>query len=231
MALSLRLQTLCDTVDPCESLCDVGCDHGYVSIELARTGKAKKVLAMDINEGPLKSAVDNINRAGLSDRIETRLSNGLHNIKDRESFDSILIAGMGGRLMTEILTEGIKTVDKAKQLLLQPQSEIFLVREFLRTHGFGIFREICLKDAGKYYFIIDARRDVPVSTSKDSFFFDRYSEYLLDKGDGLYREFLLTGLENNGKYIKQAGNGNIESLTAEKENLERALDLIDRKGN
>ncbi len=231
MALSLRLQTLCDTVSPCESLCDVGCDHGYVSIELARTGKAKKILAMDINEGPLKSAVSNIQRAGLSDSIETRLSNGLHNIKTGESFDTVLIAGMGGRLMEEILTEGLETASKTKQLLLQPQSEIFLVREFLRNHGFGIFREICLKDAGKYYFIIDARREVPVSVPEDVFFFDRYSKYLIDKKDGLYREFLLTGLKNNEKYIKQAGDGNIESLTLEKENLERALNLMDRKGN
>ena len=229
MTLSLRLQTLCDAAQPCDSLCDVGCDHGYVSIELAKTGKAKKVLALDINEGPLMSASYNVREAGLSDKIETRLSNGLHNIKEGEAFDVILIAGMGGRLMREILSEGKSTVDGASQLLLQPQSEIFLVRKFLRETGFGIRREICLKDAGKYYFIIDAGRDVPVSAG-DTDFTDRYSSYLIEEQDPVYKEFLLAGLKNNEKYTAQAGDACPESLVTEKRDITRALKLMEKKG-
>ncbi len=227
MNLSLRLNKICEAVNECESLCDVGCDHGYVSIELVKSGKVSKVLAMDVNEGPLASAKANISAAGLSGKIETRLSDGLHNIKEGESFDAILIAGMGGRLTEKILTEGRETVLCAKQLILQPQSEIFLVRRLIKKLGFEIIREFCIKDAGKYYFLMDARRAENTSEepSGDSEFFEKYSKFLLCSKDPVYREFLLHRAQNIDSYLMRAGDGSPE-LCTEKEELKKALEFF-----
>lgn len=227
MNLSLRLNKICEAVNECESLCDVGCDHGYVSIELVKSGKVSRVLAMDVNEGPLASAKANIGAAGLSEKIETRLSDGLHNIKDGECFDAILIAGMGGRLTEKILTEGRKTVLCAKQLILQPQSEIFLVRRFIKKHGFEIKREYCIKDAGKYYFLIDAGKTEGAlkELPGDSEFFEKYSEFLLRSKDAVYREFLEHRAQNIDSYLMRAGDNSPE-LCTEKEELKKALEFF-----
>ncbi len=210
--LSDRLQRLCDEVSPCGNLADIGCDHGYVSMELVKTGKAAHVLAMDVNEGPLERARENVKAAGLSEQIELRLSDGLHNTMPDEHFDTILIAGMGGRLMTGILADGLHKVAEAARLVLQPQSEIFLIREFLFTHSFSIEREVCLKDRDKFYFIINAvnpagsgAKAPDPTTLPDPFFFE-YSEYLLRNRDEVYREYLSKSLETAKGYLEKAGD-------------------------
>ena len=227
MNLSLRLNKICEAVNKCESLCDVGCDHGYVSIELVKSGKVSSVLAMDVNEGPLASAKANISAAGLADRIETRLSDGLHNTKSDESFDAILIAGMGGRLTEKILTEGREIVLRAKQLILQPQSEIFLVRRLIKELGFEIKREYCIKDAGKYYFLIDAGKSEGTvkEDDRDADFFEKYSKYLLCAKDPVYREFLWHRAQNIDSYLMRAGDNSPE-LCTEKEELKKALEFF-----
>ena len=243
--LSDRLCKLCEIVPACDRLADVGCDHGYVSIELVRTGKVQQVLALDVNEGPLERARENVLAAGLGDRIELRLSDGLHNTEPGRHFDTILIAGMGGRLMKDILTEGIEKVRDASWLVLQPQSEIFLIREFLSAERYGILREVCLEDRGKYYFIILAanRRifrnettpdgpgaeDMSVTAGnsqdapamQDPFFFE-YSGYLLDNRDREYGKYLEKELKAAKSYLLKAGDKG-ERLSSEIEDIKRAL--------
>ncbi len=155
MQLSQRLKAVADTVTIGNRVADVGCDHAYISIYLIKNDIAPKVIAMDVNKGPLKKAAENINNHSYSSRIHTRLSDGLHQLEPGEA-DTILIAGMGGALMIKILEEGPKAVHKSTELILQPQSEIFLVRKFLHQIGFGIKKEQMIKEDGKYYFIIKA---------------------------------------------------------------------------
>ncbi|MBP5454150.1 MAG: SAM-dependent methyltransferase, partial [Lachnospiraceae bacterium] len=157
MNLSQRLTKVKNTVINCETVCDIGCDHGFVSISLIKEGKAKRVIACDINKGPLEAAKENVSKEDLSNQIELRLSDGLSQVTLKDKPDSIVIAGMGGALMCKILTEGSLVASSANQLVLQPQSEIFLVRKWLRENGFYIENEDFLKDMGKYYVIMDAR--------------------------------------------------------------------------
>lgn len=226
--LSDRLQRLCDEVGPCETLADIGCDHGYVSMELVKTGKAAHVLAMDVNEGPLERARENVKAAGLSEQIELRLSDGLHNTMPDDHFDTILIAGMGGRLMTGILVAGLHKVSEASHLVLQPQSEIFLVREFLYRHSFSVEREVCLKDRDKFYFIINAvnsagsKAEAPDPTKIPDPFFFEYSDYLLRNHDGVYREYLLKSLATARGYLEKAGDKG-GKLKEDIENYTKAL--------
>ena len=118
-------------------LADVGTDHGYVPIALVQRQKIPGAIAMDINKGPLARAKENIAAAHLEDYIQTRLSDGVEELEPGEA-DSILIAGMGGELIIHILSEGEKVCKKASELILQPQSDIRKVREYLREHQYKI---------------------------------------------------------------------------------------------
>lgn len=111
-------------------LADIGTDHAYVPIALVQRQKIKGAIAMDINEGPLARAQEHIRAARLEEYIQTRLSDGAEALLPNEA-DSILIAGMGGELILHILTEGESVCSTAKELILQPQSEIHKVREYL----------------------------------------------------------------------------------------------------
>lgn len=136
-------------------IADIGCDHGFTSITLVKSGAYKKALAMDVRTGPLERAVKNIREAGLADHIETRLSDGFEKLKPGEA-DASVITGMGGELIESILTAYPDTVKKLDKLILSPQSEAERVRRTIRKLGFGITDEDALYDDGKYYEIIVA---------------------------------------------------------------------------
>lgn len=146
--LSERMLAIAQMVSPGMRVCDVGCDHGFISIYLVEEGIAPSVLAMDIGKGPLQQAQIHIEEAGLQDRIITRLSDGLKQYREGEA-DCLVIAGMGGSLMQEILSN--KKVEDFKEIILAPQSEICEFRKFLADHGFEIIAENMILEDGKYY--------------------------------------------------------------------------------
>lgn len=150
MELSARLEAVAKMVTKGNRVCDVGCDHGYISIYLVKNNFSPYVYAMDVNKGPLERAKEHIQGYGFENRIETILSDGLIALGDRES-DTLVCAGMGGKLVIKILTEGMEKVTNMQELILQPQSEIHLVRVFLREQGFFIDREDMVFEDGKYY--------------------------------------------------------------------------------
>ena len=129
--ISNRLMTAAALVTQGYTLADVGTDHGYIPIYLLQQKKIPAAIAMDINEGPLERAKEHIALYGLQAYIQTRLSDGVAALKPGE-VEAVLIAGMGGGLVMHILKDGEKVCQSAKELILQPQSEIERVREFLR---------------------------------------------------------------------------------------------------
>lgn len=155
MELSKRLQTVSMAVTPGNRLADVGTDHGYIPIYLVKKGLCPKAYAMDVNKGPLARADEHIRQEMLSDRIETRLSDGLSKLSPEEA-DTIIIAGMGGELICRILREASHFLSAGKEFILQPQSEWFKVRHLLHDFGYHMEKEWFLKEEGKYYVVIKA---------------------------------------------------------------------------
>lgn len=150
-----RMLAIANLVDNSKVLADVGCDHAYISINLLEKGKVERIIASDLREGPLNIAKDNIKLEGFEDRIETRLCAGLCGYEAGE-VDTILISGMGGMLVKEILSESIDVVRRADTLILEPQSDLRVVRAYLKDIGFEIIDEDMLSEGGKYYQIIKA---------------------------------------------------------------------------
>ena len=240
--LSKRMKCIVDMVTPGRVVADIGCDHGYISIYLVEEGIAKKVYAMDVAEGPLGIARSNIESRALSDKIETRLSNGFEALEVGES-DCAVIAGMGGNLIIDIILGGLHKISNNYELVLSPQSDIPLVRTFLREHGFIIMDEEMLSEDGKYYNVIKAvmdDRSLNISSGnydsideKTRFLYDTYGEKLIEKKHPVLKEYLQKQEENyQGLFCrmsKQTG-GNVinrmSQLRSEIEDIENVLELI-----
>ena len=126
MKLSERLELVLSFVEPGESAADVGTDHGHVPVELVRRTIVKKAVAMDVRKGPLERAEEHVEEVGLSGKIELRLSDGLAKLKAGEA-DTVVIAGMGGKLTCRILEQGRHVWENwsegKERLILSPQSE------------------------------------------------------------------------------------------------------------
>lgn len=150
VVLSKRMQAVAGMVTEGNRVCDVGCDHGFVSIYLVEQGISPQVLAMDVRSGPLGSAIEHIKEHNLEDFISARLSDGLHNYNIGEA-DSLICAGMGGRLIMRILSEEKEKTESFHELVLQPQSEIEQLRRFLRGQGYRIEAENMIEEDSKFY--------------------------------------------------------------------------------
>ena len=145
---------------------DIGCDHAFVSIYLVQQGIADKVIAMDVNKGPLEAAQKNIKDYGSDGSIETRLSNGFDALRRGET-DAAVIAGMGGKLVISII-DAADVFEPGYKLILSPQSDVREVRLYLLERGFRLLDEDMICEDGKYYNIICAEFEgiSPVLTEK-----------------------------------------------------------------
>ncbi len=150
-----RLNLCAEMVRRGSRLADIGTDHGYLPISLCREEKIPSALACDINPLPLRSAQHNILKYNLSDRIRTRLSDGLLQVRPDEA-DDIVIAGMGGELIRDILTAAPWVRDRDKHLVLQPMTHHEDLIRWLYENGFVIDRQEAVKDADKYYTVLSA---------------------------------------------------------------------------
>lgn len=156
MQLSKRLRAAAGLVTKGNRVADVGCDHAYTSIYLCEEGICPSVIAMDVNKGPLLRAEQNVAASGWKDRITLRLSDGLAELKEGEA-DTILLTGMGGLLMMKILTASPGVTASAKELVLQPQSEVAQVRRYLHKHGYRITGERMVREDEKFYVMLRAQ--------------------------------------------------------------------------
>ena len=155
MQLSQRLEKLMSLAGSGLCAADIGTDHGMVPIELVHRGAFDRAVASDVRKGPLAAASAHVRAAGLADRIELRLGDGLKVLEPGEA-EVILISGMGGALMQRILTEGREAALAARKLVLSPQSEIPKFRSFLQKSGFRIAEEAIVYEDRKFYFLMTA---------------------------------------------------------------------------
>jgi len=152
MVLSLRLQAVLDFLQGTNVLADIGTDHAYLPIEACKLDLCKTAIACDINKGPLEIANANINAAGLNARIQTRLGDGLKPL-NRDEADSIVISGMGGMRIWNILKEETEKARFAKKLILQPQHDLEELRRKLHSEGFTISAEKLVQEDSRFYII------------------------------------------------------------------------------
>jgi len=228
MHLTKRMQAVCNLIKDCKTVCDVGCDHGFVPIYLVKERAFTSAVAMDINEGPLAAAAINIEMNGVKDKIKTKLSNGLQMLLPNEA-EAVVIAGMGGRLIVTILEDAmLKISDGAfgiKELVLQPQSELAYFRKSVRDLGLICEAEDMVLEDGKFYPMGRYRYEgIPHVSDDDDMavgLYDKYGQHLLEDKNEVLRMYL----EKEKKSIA----GIIESLNNANDSEERVRRLAEVK--
>ena len=172
MEISRRLMAVASLVKEGALAADIGTDHGYVPIYLAEKKHCPHIIAMDINIGPLERAREHIREHGLENRIETRLSDGMSELKIGEA-DTVIAAGMGGRLVIEILKNSPEIVESVQEFILQPQSDIHKVRAYLNENGFLLTEEDMIEEDGKFYPIMKLKHGCESAYSEQELYFGR----------------------------------------------------------
>lgn len=221
MALSPRLQAVLDFVggyiEPCADLineetiilpikilADIGTDHAYLPIAAMQQRLCSAAIACDLHPGPLSIANHNIREAGLADKIQTRLGDGLSPLSPGEA-SCIVIAGMGGMRIWGILLEGMAQARQAEGLILQPQHDIVLLRKNLHGAGFEIQDERIVREmvAGRehFYTVVAARYTSGAFLWSDREYF--LGKYLIEKGGADFNAFVEREREKIHAYLSQ----------------------------
>ncbi len=233
--LTKRMQAVADLVTPGLPVADIGCDHGYLSIYLVQQGIAPSIIAMDVNKGPLEAAKSHVQACKLEDKIKLRLSDGLKNLEDNEA-KSVVVAGMGGRLVLKIVSEGEAlwkdtTNPMLKEFILQPQSEQEYFRKTMNSYGFECIAEDMVFEDGKYYPM--GKYVFKVTVAPLSEVEARYGKHLLDNQNPVLKQYLefekknLEKIQSSLKFIKDS-NKRVERSQEVEYNLDINQTALER---
>jgi len=225
--LSDRLQAVANLCPKGTNVADIGTDHGYLPIYLVEAGIANKAFALDLREGPLQGATANIKHAGLSDKITTRLSNGLDKL-ERDEANVITICGMGGRLITEILSNGMDKITKETTLILSPQSEVREFRQFLIDNNISIEQENIVFDDGKFYFIIVCKLAKNGLLKNYSEVELRYGRILLSSKNSVLKDYLLKEKASSESILNNLKTKNNSALSSRINELLADIEIINQ---
>ena len=210
-----RLAVCASLVRDGAKLADVGTDHAYLPVWLAKNRRITSAVASDIRQKPLRSGAENIDKYGCTDIVTPRLSDGLDAVKPEEA-DDIVMAGMGAELICSIIERAQWLKDKEKRLILQPMTKAHLLRKYLLENGFEIISETPCTHGGKNYTVILARYCANTAKAESSFY------YLgkLDPDFPLSREYMKGVLsklykKRNGISVTGKDTSELDSVIAE----------------
>ncbi len=153
--LDARLTQVAAFVRNGSRLADIGTDHALLPAELVRQGVCTYAIASDIKRGPIAAATRTVEEAGLADKINIRLGNGLQTVKPDE-VDDIVIAGMGGETIAMILSAVPWVKSERYRLILQPMTRAEKLRRYLWENGFDILTEAVVEESKHCYTVIYA---------------------------------------------------------------------------
>lgn len=210
MKLSDRLQAIANFIPKNSLVGDIGTDHGYIPMYLIENGISKKVIASDVSQGSLNKTISYIDDLKYNEKINARLGDGLECFKPFE-IDTVVIAGMGGLLIRDILNKDIKLTNTITNFIFQPMVASNDLREYLINNNFQIVDEDLVKEDDKYYEIIFAKKGKAI-IDKEIYF--EISKVIIEKKHPLLNEFI----EHKIKLSTSILN-NLEDKTSEKSRI------------
>ena len=225
MELSKRLKRIAEHVDKCESVADIGTDHGYIPIYLVKEGICEKAIASDINKGPIEKAKVNVAFEGVSNKVKCLLGPGLNPLKVGE-VNGVILAGMGGNLTRDILLADMEKVKKYDFIILQPAQNPEVLREFLYKNDYEILDEDLIKDEGRFYelFKVKYNENSEKLVFEDELYYE-VSSLLREKNHPLFKEFIeekINRCETILSFIKE----DTEAAKKRKSDLEEKINKL-----
>ena len=229
--LSNRLKKIAELVDFGARVIDVGTDHGYVPNFLCEKKISRDIIATDISKNSLEKSIELTREMDNEKYIRNILANGIV----KENRDNIIIAGLGGIQIAEIILNSIEISKSAKKLILQPMQKTNILRRELNNMGFEIIDEEIIFEDDRYFEIILARYSGQIKKLEEVDFY--FSKSLMEKKDKVYLDFLrerqrelekiLSNINNDSDRTKKR-SGELKSLLIR---TKEAIDEISNKWN
>ena len=219
--LSKRLEVVASFVNDNSKVIDIGCDHGLLSIYLVNKYKNVKVIASDINENALSSAITNIKKEKLENRIETRLGSGLDVVKADE-IDTIIISGMGSNTIVGMLKYARNKLTYVKDIIVQSNTDLYFLRKNIVSLGYYIADETLVKDKNIIYTIIKFSKGKKKYNYKELYL----GPILISKNDDLFREKNRKEINTLRMIVNGIGNGHYFY----KKRLKRNIRILEKIG-
>lgn len=220
--ISQRLKALANLVPQGMRAADIGTDHGLLPCYLITENISFSVIAVDINKGPLEAAEHNINLYNLNGRVETRLGDGLKALKPQEA-DAIIIAGMGGGTMVEILNGSLEVAQAASRIIFQPMTGSETVRRWLQDNGWAIIEEDLIYEEGRIFEIIAAEKGKMDKLSQAEL---NFGPVLIKKKHPLLIVMLEKELDALQEIIKQLAKSNSKEAQEKSHSFKQKEEMI-----
>lgn len=202
VSLDKRLSMVASMVRRGSRVADIGTDHAYLPVYLVQNGVCPSGIAADIGEGPLEAARHTVTEAGLTDKIALRLGDGLSPVSPDEA-DDIVIAGMGGETIVEILSAADWVKNARLRLICQPMTRAEELRRWLLTNGFSVAEERLVKDGHRLYPVMTAAYTA-TAPERDEFVF--YAGFFSDEEGRPYREMMAEHLSRRAAGLRHSGD-------------------------
>lgn len=198
-----RLKRIAELVPTCKTAADIGTDHAYIPVQLILSDKAESVIASDIKKGPVNRAKTTVEKYGLERKIDIRLGAGLSTVAPNEA-DVIIIAGMGGILISDILKESQDTVRTARLLILQPMTAVYELREYLSQNNYSVENEYLIQEEDKIYNIIVVKTSGNCPYTLKELYLGKGLEKTSPQLYELYHQRVVTKLKKRANGLEQS---------------------------
>ena len=188
MKLTDRLLKIADLVTKGKKIADIGTDHGYIPVYLLNKGHVDFAILADVNKGPLENARSEVRHNNLTDKVDLRLGSGIEVLNENE-VDEVIIAGMGGILISELLEAKKSVAHNLDKLILQPMQAQDELRKYLLNNGYEILDEVLVKEDFRIYEIIVAKYTSKNTVVDDEIYYEVVKK-LIENKDPLLNEFI-----------------------------------------
>ena len=225
-----RLEEIINLVEDNSIVADIGTDHGIVPYELIKSNKAKKVIASDISEKSLDKLREKLDYLDEPEKIILNVSDGLDNLNEYQ-VDTIIISGMGGNLIVDILNKNIDVAKSANCLILGANNSLSVLRKFLHDNSFEIIEEVDLFENDKYYQIIKIKVGKQLFSNDYEY---EFGKFLIDNKSENLKQYIKQQIENKKTILwniseKDSDNvkNAIDNINVEIKELEKVLIKIE----
>ncbi|HFL3256533.1 TPA: tRNA (adenine(22)-N(1))-methyltransferase TrmK [Clostridioides difficile] len=225
MKLADRLLKIASLVSDGKKIADIGTDHGYIPVYLLKEGKVPFAVLADVNKGPLDNAHKEVIQNNLLDKVDLRLGSGIEILEIGE-VEEVIIAGMGGILISELLEAKKEVAHNVEKLILQPMQAQEELRYYLLNNGYEILEEVLVREDFRIYEIIVAKYTGKNTIIEDEIYYE-VGIKLLENKDSLFNDFIEKKIKTYSSIVNKLEGKNGEAIDKKRKESEVAIKKLE----
>lgn len=225
MKLTDRLLKIASLVSDGKKIADIGTDHGYIPVYLLKEGKVPFAVLADVNKGPLDNAHKEVIQNNLLDKVDLRLGSGIEILEIGE-VEEVIIAGMGGILISELLEAKKEVAHNVEKLILQPMQAQEELRYYLLNNGYEILEEVLVREDFRIYEIIVAKYTGKNTIIEDEIYYEVVIK-LLENKDSLFNDFIEKKIKTYSSIVNKLEGKNGEAIDKKRKESEVAIKKLE----